>query len=160
MLFRSADALGKGHASQHEQAAQQPERSGKPERAQREAVGVAQFERNAQHRVRRNPDELHQTEKLDVGTDENMLPVIEIVPVRAHSSRASTRDQARFEHHDAHTRGGKRHCGRHPCVPAADDRYAVIQVFHAIQNLRSGVSEVRCVSTLKPSRSISTSSWR
>jgi hypothetical protein len=34
----------------------------------------------------------------------------------------------------------------------------VTHVFQAIQNLRNGVSDVRCVSTWKPSRSISASS--
>ena len=38
--------------------------------------------------------------------------------------------------------------------------YAVTQVFQAIQNLRSGVSEVRWVRTRNPSRSISSSSVR
>ncbi len=82
------------------------------------------------------------------------------MPVRVHAPRPSSWNRGGFEHDDAHARVGQRNGGGHARVPGTDDRYAVIQVFHAIQNLRSGVSEVRCVSTRKPSRSISSSSAR
>ena len=80
--------------------------------------------------------------------------------MRVNAPRPSAGNRAGFEHDDAYARVGQRYGGGHARVSRADDRYAVIQVFHAIQNLRSGVSEVRCVSTRKPSRSISASSCR
>ncbi|MNC95519.1 hypothetical protein D3C83_126670 [compost metagenome] len=63
-----------------------------------------------------------------------------------------------FEYDDARACSCQRDGGGHAGVSRADDRYAVTQVFHAIQNLRNGVSDVRWVRTWKPSRSISASS--
>ena len=80
--------------------------------------------------------------------------------MRMHAPRPSTRHRARFEYDDARACGCERDGGGHAGVSRADDRYAVTQVFHAIQNLRNGVSDVRWARTLKPSRSISTRSWR
>ena len=72
--------------------------------------------------------------------------------------------RAGLEHRDAHAAPGERDAGRHAGVTSADDGnlsgYVVTHVFQAIQSLRSGVSEVRWVSTLKPSRSISSSRVR
>ena len=73
---------------------------------------------------------------------------------------APSRDRTCLKYDDVLARGSQRDRRGHAGVARADDRYAVTQVFQAIQNLRNGVSEVRCVSTRKPSRSISARSWR
>ena len=80
--------------------------------------------------------------------------------VGVHAPRPPSRDRACLEDDDALARGSQRDRRGHAGVARADDRYAVTQVFQAIQNLRKGVSEVRCVSTRNPSRSISARSWR
>jgi hypothetical protein len=80
--------------------------------------------------------------------------------MRHHASRAPARQRNRYEHGDRNAALGERDRRRHAGVAGANDGYAVTHVFQAIQNLRSGVREVRCVRTRKPSRSISSSSVR
>jgi hypothetical protein len=155
-----AQAFADRDFAQREQAAEQPERRGQPQRAQREAVRVAQLERHAQHRIRRNADEPHQPEQLGVRADQDVLSVVQVAAVRVHAPRPPSRDRTCLEDDDALARGSQSDRRGHAGVASADDRYAVIQVFQEIQNLRKGVNEVRCVSTRNPSRSISASSWR
>ena len=61
--------------------------------------------------------------------------------------RAAAGHRSRFEHGDRNAACGEGHRGRHAGVAGTHDGYAAIHVFHASQNFRSGVSEVRCLST-------------
>jgi len=93
-----------------------------------------------------------------------VLAIVELVAMRHHPPRASAGNRSGLEHAHPDATLRERHARRHPGVTAAHNGdlsgYALIHVFQAIQNLRSGVSEVRCVRTRKPSRSISSSSVR
>ena len=106
-----------------------------------------------------------------------MLAVIEDFTAIIDAPRTSAERLGRFKNAGANSTLRERHCRRHARIPAADNgdlgatcvgwvgrvgwvRHATTQVRHAIHNFRSGVSEVRWVKTLKPSRSISSSSVR
>ncbi len=157
---RRAEALGKRNALRQQQAQRQAKRRGQPARAEAKIPGVTDLQRHAQQRVVPHADQPHHSEKLGVGADQDVLAVVELVALRPHAAGASARHRTGFEHGDRHAARGQRHRGRHAGVAGADDGYALTHVFQAIQNLRSGVSEMRCVSTRKPSRSISSSSAR
>jgi hypothetical protein len=89
-----------------------------------------------------------------------VLAVVELVALGNYAPRAPAGHRPGFKdgHRDAAL--GERHARGHSRIATPYDGYAVIHVFQAIHNFRSGVSEVRCVSTRKPSRSISSRSAR
>jgi hypothetical protein len=82
------------------------------------------------------------------------------VALRLNAPGASTRNRGPLEDGHRHAAAGERHGSGHAGIPGTNDCYAATQVFHAIQNLRSGVSEVRWRRTRKPSRCISSRSVR
>ncbi len=165
----SADALAPGQPAREQEAGQQAEGGREVQRAETEAVGVAQFERYAQYRVRGHAYRAHERKERGVGADQDVLPVVERLALCRHAPRAPARHRTGFEYGDLRAAPGKRDSGRHAGVAGADhghapwsvrSRYAATHVFQASQSLRRGVSEVRCRSTWKPSRSISVSSAR
>lgn len=103
---------------------------------------------------------MHQSEQRRVGADQDVLAVVEIAAAGAHAPCPPARHGTRFEDGGCDAMLRERDCRRHPGVAGADDGYtpARTHVFQASQSLRSGVSEVRWLSTWKPSRSISASS--
>ena len=125
--------------------------------AQPESVGVAQVERQPQERAVVHADLPHQAQQRGVGTDQDVLAVVEFAAFGRDAPRAPARYRAGFEngHRDAalRERDGRRHAG----VAGPHHSYALTHVFQASQSLRSGVSDVRWVRTLNPSRSTSAS---
>ena len=92
-----------------------------------------------------------------------MLSVVERQPVADDAPRATPEVLGRFVQCNSVSSLGE--CQRRGATgpAAADDRnrYALFRaVFHAIHNFRSGVSDVRRSSTLKPSWAISSRSVR
>src|SRR5208282_230456 len=112
-------------------------------------------------------DELDQPQRVTIGADQDMQSVVERDAVDFDSPRASPGNRPGFEHADWNIARRKLDRRRHAGPAAADDgnisrgaSYVVTHVFQAIQSLRIGVSEVRCVSTWQPSARISSSSVR
>ena len=155
-----AEPLGKRYAFRAEQAGGEAERRRQPPAAQAEIAGVAHFQRVAQQRFGRHADDAHEPQELGIRADKDVLAVVELVILGHYAPGAPAGHRSRFEHRHPDATLGERDAGRHAGVTAADDRYARIHVFQAIQNLRTGVSDVRCARTRKPSRSISSSSAR
>ena len=149
-LFRNRNAAGEQQAGQ----------AG----AECEPARVSDLQRQPQQGCVGYADGAHQREELGVGADEDVLPVVELVALRDHSPGAAAGQRAGLEHGRGDAALGKRDGGGHPGITGPHDGntrgYAVTQVFHAIQNFRSGVSDVLRVRTWKPSRSISPSSVR
>src|SRR5258708_34925136 len=125
-----------------------------------ELRGIADLERHAQQRAFRHADRMHHPEELGVGAYEDVLAVVERRALADDAARAAAGDGAGFEYRNRDAALSQRDGGRHAGVAGTNDGYAAIHVRHAIQNLRSGVSEVRCVRTWKPPRWISSSSVR
>src|SRR5262249_20295133 len=98
--------------------------------------------------------------ELLVRADQDVLAVVERLALRYDAPRAASRDRSGLEHGHRDSAFHQSDRGGHSRVTRSDNGYAVTQVLHAGQNLRSGVSEVRRVRTLKPSRSISSSRVR
>ena len=156
----SREALGKGDAARGQEAAREAERLGQPQPPEIELGGVADLERHAQQRVLRHAYRAHHPVELGIGADQDVLAVVEFRALTHHAARATAGHRARLEHRDAHTASGERDRRGHAGIAGSHDCYAATQVRHAIQNLRSGVSEVRRVRTWKPSRCISSRSVR
>ena len=80
-----------------------------------------------------------------------MLSVIDDLTAIVHAPCPAAKDLSCFESRCADAAFGERHGRRHSRVAAADDGnpgvrlgcHVATQVRHAIQNLRSGVNEVR-----------------
>jgi len=155
-----SEALGERDAASEQQAAEQIERGRQPEGAEGELLRVAQLEGQAQHRVLGHADGVHEAEQLAVGADKGVLAVVELGALRDDAPGTAARGLRRLENRDRDLALCERHGRRHAGVAGPHDRYPATHVFQAIQNLRSGVSDVRRSRTLKPSRSISASSAR
>ena len=155
-----AEPLAERNAFRREQAAEEVERRGKPERAEGKILRVADLERQAQEGVLRHAHRAQDAPELGVGADQDVLAVIELVPLGDDAPGPAARHRSRFEDGDGDAALGERHRGGHAGIPCAYDRDGTTHVFQAIQNLRSGVKDVRWVSTRKPSLSISASSAR
>ena len=119
--------------------------------------------------VRSRTDEAHQLQDFGIGTDEQMLTIVEGKAVQRNGTRPATRLAGGFEDGDGGLRCGQlrsagepgpagTHDGNAPV--AAHDQPSRTQVVTASHSLRSGVSEVRCDNTRQPSRRISSSSAR
>ncbi len=165
-----------------EQRKQQVERVGESRRAQVKAVGKAQLEGHAKQKlVRVGADPPHHPQRLAIGADQDVLAVVEVHAVYAHAPGAAAQAARGLENGYGDAALGERDgCGE--ARPAgADDSYAIQSrpltlalsprgegkllsgdpgPRHAIQSLRTGVSAVRCLSTWKRSRAISSSSAR
>jgi len=155
-----AETLAEGDAFRKREPRHEPQRLGQPERAHAEPLCIAHFERNAQQRIGRHAHRSHQPEELAIGTDQDVLAVVELGALRDDAPGTAARGLRRLENRDRDLALCERHGRRHAGVAGPHDRYPATHVFQAIQNLRSGVSDVRRSRTLKPSRSISASSAR
>ena len=151
-----AEPLAEGQTASS-RPARQAERAGSRRARSANAVGVAQLKRHAQQRIGGDADFAHQAQQLGVGADQDVLAVVELAALDRHAPRPAARHGPRFEDSHRNAASGQGHGGGHARVSSSDDCYALTQVFQASQNLRNGVSEVRCVSTWKPSRSTSAS---
>ena len=139
------------------------QRGGKTRRPQAEFARVIDRERLAQQQlVRVGAYRAHQAQGFAVSADQDMLAVVECDAFDLDRARAAAQMPRRFEYGDRdlrlRQRDGRGHAG--PAGADDGDAHAVIQVFHAIHSLRTGVNAVRWVSTLQPSASISRSSAR
>ena len=139
------------------------QRRGKAWRAQAELARVFDGERLAQQQlVRIGADYAHQAQGFAVSADQNVLAVVEFDAFDFDRTRAAAQMPCCFEYRDRDLRLRQRDRRGHAGPAGADDGdvHTVIQVFHAIHSLRTGVNAVRWVSTLQPSASISRSSVR
>src|SRR4051812_56492 len=119
-----ADALAERKSARGEQAAREAQRFRKPQPAEGEAARIADLERNAQYGGLRDADRAHQAEELGVGTDQDVLSVIELVALRLNAPGASTRNRGRLEDGHRHAAPGERHGGRHAGIAGTNDCYA------------------------------------
>lgn len=130
-------------------------------RTQMELFGISQLEGQAKQKpVGIGADVPHQSEQGGVGADENMLAIVERSPASGDATRATSEHGAAFENGDALAALRERHRCREAGVPSTDYGYVRSQVEIAIHSLRIGVSDVRWVSTLKPSAATSSSTVR
>ena len=126
-----------------------------------ESFGVAQLERQAKQEgtgIRAHLS--HQAEQRRVRADEDVLAVVERAPPGVHPPSSAPGDRTAFEYGDANAALRERNCRRNAGVARPNNGYVRSQVEIAIQNLRTGVSEVRWLSTLKPSAATSSSTVR
>ena len=136
---------------------------GQARRAQAELARVFDRERLAQQQLLRvGAHRAHQAQGLAVSADQYVLAVVEFDALDFHRARAAAQMPRRFEYGDRgpclRERDRRGHAG--PAGADDGDVHAVIQVFHAIHSLRTGVNAVRWLSTLQPSFAISRSKAR
>ena len=159
------EAIGPVQAARAQQPEREVQRRGQARVLQMKAVDVANRHRQRFEHRGRDAHLAHQLQCLLVSTDQDVLPVVDVAVLARHHPRATAEHAASLEHGDSHfLRSGQRDRAGEARIAPADDRdlrfHARNQVVPASQILRSGVSEVRRSSTLKPSASISASSVR
>ena len=107
----------------------------------------------------------HQAQGFPVSANQDVLAVVERMPVDFDATRTATELPRGLEHGDRHA-GGAQFDGSGESGPAAADDgnlgliQPLIHVRQAIHSLRAGVSEMRRVSVWPPLRLISSSSVR
>ena len=139
------------------------QRRGKAWRAQAELAGIFDGKRLAQQvLVRIGAARAHQAQGFAVSADHDVLAIVECYALDFDRARAAAQMPRRFKYGDRNPCQRQHHRRGHAGPAGANDGdvHAVIQVFHAIHSLRTGVNAVRWVSTLQPSASISRSSVR
>ena len=98
---------------------------------------------------------LQQAQRFGVGTDQDVLPVVEFEAVHTDASRASAQLRCHLEQRDTVAQPRRFDCAGQTGPATADHGHAQRSLRHrprqfvrmAIQSLRSGVSEVRWCST-------------
>ena len=113
-------------------------------------AGVGQFKRDASEQALTiSADRVHQAQSFAIGADQNVLAVVERVTMDVDAARAATQLFGGFEYGDFAACGAELDGSRQAGPAAADDccSQALIQVRQASHSLRSGVSEVRWLST-------------
>ena len=156
-------ALAPGQSGGAQQGFSKMQGSGKTRHAQAELARIFDGERQAREQpVRVGADCAHQAQGFAVGPDQNVLAVVECHALDFDRARAAARVPRRLEYHDRDLCLREYHSGSHAGPAGADDSdvHVVIQIFHAIHSLRTGVKAVRWLSTLQPSSAISLSSVR
>ena len=135
--------------------------------AQPGAVGEGEGQRLAvEHVFRPHPHLAHEAQAFGVGADQDVLAVVQRQSVGVQRTGTAAHAARGLEDGGPHARCGQFNGGRQTGPAGADDGDTHAQkrpsacIFHASQNLRSGVRLVRWFSTWKLSRSISRSSVR
>ena len=161
----AARGQDRGHGVQRRRPARGP-----GGRLQAAAVGVGQGQRSAEQDLfRLDAQALHQAQRIAVGTDQDVLAVVQpqwyaVGPRGGQGAGAAAGRASGFEQGDVCAEVHRLHGGGQACPAGTNNRQLHNRpkacTFHASQNLRSGVRLTRCVSTSTGSAAISCSRVR
>jgi len=121
--LRREKALAKIKTLGHEEPTEEMQRGGQRHGLEAKAVGGTKLERKPrQHPIGIDADKPHESEGLGIGTDEDVLAVVERDAVELDATRPPAEEARGLDHRDLGAAFGKRHRGGKAGPTGADHR--------------------------------------